>query len=211
VSRRKPLPLDDPRWVPLTRAHAERAKQRGSDEFADEDFNRELNEGARGIRSMRRLEHPGWGESSEPELLFQEFWRDHYVCSWSGRVDVVPRLDPRYGIAELQRFIFYIWGPDYEKIFGAAAAEPRTQVASTTKASEGETKQGRTLKHHWIEITAEVAYREASATKKERGMSDLALAKRVRRWCATQLQQRPALSEIREIVKTVRRRFRQPE
>jgi hypothetical protein len=82
---------------------------------------------------------------------------------------------------------------------------------TTAEAREAAAKQGAPLKHDWIKIAIEVAFREATATKKQRDKSDLAEARSVRRWCATRLKQRPALSDIREIVKAVRERFRQPD
>jgi hypothetical protein len=99
-----------------------------------------------------------------------------------------------------------VWRPDYEEIFGdktEATTKPSQQSA------EEQTRQGAPLKHDWIAITAEVAFREATATKKQRGKSELAEAKSVRWWCARQLKKRPALSDLRGIVKAVRRRFRQ--
>jgi hypothetical protein len=79
------------------------------------------------------------------------------------------------------------------------------------QSGEPQAKQGAPLKHDWFAIVTEVAFREANATKKERGRSDHAEATSIRRWCVKQLKQRPALSELREVVKIVRRRFRGPE
>jgi hypothetical protein len=82
---------------------------------------------------------------------------------------------------------------------------------SPTRAPKGGAKQGAPLKHDWVTIVIEIAFRAANATKKEQARSNLAEAKSVQRWCVRQLKQKPALSDLREIVKAVRRRFSLPE
>ena len=91
--------------------------------------------------------------------------------------------------------------------------EPASIVFEPTptpvKRPEGETKQGAPLKHDWIKIAVEAAFREASATHKERSRSGLAEAKKLRAWCGRELKKRPSLSDLRDLVTAVRRRFRQ--
>jgi hypothetical protein len=89
--------------------------------------------------------------------------------------------------------------------------ETNSKRQSSRSTAEEHTKQGAPLKNDWIAITTEIAFREANATKRERDKSDLSEAKSMRRWCARQLKQRPAISELRAVVKSVRRRFRRPK
>ena len=79
------------------------------------------------------------------------------------------------------------------------------------QSGEPQAKQGAPLKHDWIAITTEAAFREANATKKQRNKSILAEARSMRVWCGRYLHKRPSITDLREIIKTVRRRLRQPD
>lgn len=93
------------------------------------------------------------------------------------------------------------------RAFGEALA---TFIRAVNK-EHPQAKQGAPLKFDWFAIVTEIAFREATASKKQREKSDLSEAKSVRLWCVKKLKQRPALSELRAIVKLVRGRFRGPE
>jgi hypothetical protein len=208
MNRRKPA-AGSALWWPIAEALTHRAQRTGSERLACQDFNELLKAGR--LRALVR-------RPDGRELLAASAWNDFY-CSVMLRV--AQRRETRQGVlqpagtavfsrklgARPREQWFFVWRPDYEEIFGdktKATTKPPQQSA------EEQTKQGAPLKHDWIAITAEVAFREADATTKERARSDLAEAKRVQRWCVRQLKKRPGLSDLREIVKAVRRRFRQP-
>jgi hypothetical protein len=151
------------------------------------------------VRSMCRCR----GARPERWLVPPEFWNDHDIFSTSDGVEVTARSS---GAEPFGRF--FCWQPDLERMVGDETKLKRLPSRST---AEGQARQGAPLKYDWFAIVTEVAFREANATKKERGRSDHAEAISIRRWCVKQLKQRPALSELREVVKIVRRRFRGPE
>jgi hypothetical protein len=201
--RQKRLPLNDRRWLSVATAHSSICRSPGDFYVVAEDMTDALADGR--LRSMRRQIN---GDGPNRELLSSSFWAEHKIESWDREnLTVVRRGEGALTIYG----VFYVWEPDYEKVFRGGANPRRAQVAPTPKAPEGAKKQGAPLKHDWVAITTEVAFREATATKRQRDKSDLAEARSVRRWCATRLKQRPALSDIREIVKAVRERFRQPD
>jgi hypothetical protein len=205
MSRRK-LPLEDPNWWPIREALEHHYQQTGSARVTWNDFNQELKAGR--LRALVRRD-------SRRELLAASAWDDFYVSPLFSLLPM-PRMEvfshSHKGKPPPGHW-FYVWKPDYVRIFGAAAAaaEPRSQVAPPTEGREGKSKLGAPLKHDWIAITTEVAFREANATKKERDRSALAEANMVRVWCGRHLNKRPPISDLREIVAIVRGRFRQPE
>ena len=77
------------------------------------------------------------------------------------------------------------------KIIGTVTADGAVREIAP-QSGEPQAKPGAPLKNDWIAITTEIAFREATATKKQRDKSDLSEAKSMRRWCARQLKQRPA-------------------
>lgn len=145
---KKPLPLDDPGWVVIDTALAERSKQTGSPHLAARDLTRELRKEKGGIRSkLRRWRtEPQRGvgpPAPEETLLSGVFWHDHELDSWSDRLFVVP--SPRKGrqVQSLDNCVCYVWGPDYRKIFhlAAAAIKPDRQALPTKKRdSKGKDK-----------------------------------------------------------------------
>jgi hypothetical protein len=207
MSRRK-LPLKSPHWVPITQAFEWRLQQTDSIWLVVLDFDKALRDGE--LRALVR------GADGQSELLARTVWDNdlHIAASFSlqptGAV-----FSRKLGESPPMEQWFFVWQPDYVRIFVAAgavaAAEPRSQVAPPTRGPEGESKLGAPLKHDWIVITTEVAFREANATKKQRVRSVLAEAKSVRAWCGRHLKKRPPISELRELVANVRRRLRWPE
>ena len=203
MSRRpRRLPLNDRRWLPLTAAYPWVYRLTGDYRLAARDLNAALADGR--LRSMRRR---GDGGVPDRELLSSSFWAEHEISGLKELL-VMPRGNRPFELLS----VFYVWEPDYEEIFGGGA-NPRTQVVPTTKKAppEGTTKQGAPLKHDWVAITTEAAFREATATKKQRDKSILAAAGSMRAWCGKHLHKRPSITDLREIITTVRRRFRQPE
>jgi len=220
------MPLDSPNWTPFDVLHPLVCEQTGDRRFADRALTDAMANGR--VRSMRRRFSPGTDEP-EGELLQPSFWADYQLNSDFG-ADDEPRLlvvkrasrpqpsqrTPRgqnrlmLGLrgVPLDGYVFYAWKPDYESIFGDRAESTKKPPRS---AEEAQPKQGAPLKHDWIAITTEAAYREATATKKQRDKSVLAEAKRLRVWCGRHLKKRPALTDLREIIKAVRGRFRQPD
>jgi hypothetical protein len=190
MSPRK-LPLDSPDWVPLAVVVQLWGERNGSLALGEVDTLQALRENK--VRSMCRC------LDAQPErwLVPPEFWNDREILHTSDGVEVLDAGGR-----------FFCWQPDLERMLDRGT-KPKPQPSRST--AEGQARQGAPLKHDWFAIVTEVAFREANATKKERARSNLAEAKSVLRWCARELKQRPAISELRDVVKIVRRRFRGPE
>jgi hypothetical protein len=188
MSRRK-LPLDSPDWVPLAVVIQLWGERLGALELGEADALQALRKGK--VRALRR--HPG----DQPELVPPEFWNDRqFLLTSGGTVEV--------GAGGF----FFCWQPDLERMLGG---ETKSKRQPSHSMAEGQARQGAPLKYDWFAIVTEIAFREATATKKQRDKSDLSEAKGVRRWCQRHLKQGPAISELREVVKLVRRRFRRPK
>jgi hypothetical protein len=217
---------DGPNWTPLNILHPLVCEQTGDRHLADLALTGAMANGR--VQSMRRRVSPR-ADEPEGELLQPSFWAYYQLNSDSGADDeerllVVERAScpqpskrtPRgqnrlmLGLrgVPLDGYVFYAWKPDYESIFGDRAESTKKPPRS---AEEEQPKQGAPLKHDWIAITVEAACREANATKKQRSRSDLAEAKSLRTWCGRNLKKQPALTDLRQIVKVVRGRFRQPD
>jgi hypothetical protein len=190
MSRRE-LPLNSPDWVPLAVVIKLWGERNASLALGEADTLQARRENK--VRSMCRC----LGAHPERWLVLPEFWNDREFLHTSDGVEVLDAGGR-----------FFCWQPDLERMLGA---ETKSKRQPPRAAAEDQARQGAPLKHDWIAITTEVAFREATATKKQRDKSDFAEAKSVRRWCTTHLKQRPALSDIRGIVKAVRQRFRQPD
>jgi hypothetical protein len=191
VAPRK-LPLESPYWKPLAEAIRVLHQRTGSLALGEADTTQALRDGK--LHSMcRRL-------GAEPERwpVPPRFWNDREVFLMSDDVvELSPEAEP-FGL-------FFCWQPDLEKL-----ASGVTKLKQQPVPTGGQTKHGAPLKYDWIEIVTEAAFRESTATKKEKLRSDNVEAQRLRAWCTRHLKQRPALSSLREIVKVVRRRFRGP-
>jgi hypothetical protein len=189
MSQRK-LPLESLDWVPLVVVVRAWGERNGSLVLGEVDTLQALRGGK--VRSMCRYPGP------QPErwLVPPEFWNDKEIVSTRDGVEVL------YAGGS-----FFCWQLDLERMLGG---ETKSKRQPSHPAAGEQARQGAPLKYDWFAIVTEIAFREATATKKQRNKSDLAEAKSVRSWCARKLKQRPAISELREIVKLVRGRFRGP-
>jgi hypothetical protein len=171
-----------------------------------------------GVRSMRRRIGPippGADPKKYPERerLPRTHWMHCRLSVTSGTLICEVRTREHRGAAMLvtQRgYVYYIWQPDWQKANGqdlASTAQPPEQPSVEKK----QTKLGRPLKHDYVRITLEIAWRVATATKKQRDVSDLQEARNVLAWCEEHLGKKPPLTDIRSIVLAARDRFRQPE
>jgi hypothetical protein len=135
---KKSLPLEDPRWVPLTRALGERADQIDSRHFAARDLIRKLRKER--IRSMCRrrcTEVPHGPPAAECTLLSKVFWRDHELSADNELFPVYPLSEKPTPIVYLRNVDFFVWAPDFKKIFRPVAApiEPSQPASSELTAT----------------------------------------------------------------------------
>ena len=160
---RRTLPLESPYWVPITEAFEWREQQTDSVDLAVHDFNQKL--GAGKLRALVRR------EDGQSELVARTVWNNdlHIAVLYSRHSHIAVFYR---GLRDSPREQwFFIWKPDYVRIFdapaAAAAAESRSHVA--TQGQEGEKKPGAPLKHEWIAITMEIAFRGSQMQRRKNG------------------------------------------
>jgi hypothetical protein len=135
---KKSLPLDDRRWLPLTKVHAELAQSLDRKILAAWDLGEKLRTG--GIRSMCRHTSTYWGDAPPaPELLDKYFWRGHEIVPVNNDVFVFPLPGLPTPGRELSDFVFYVWGPDCKNIFDPSV----TPAAPNPQAQEVPGERGR--------------------------------------------------------------------
>ena len=197
--KKRLLPLDDPRWVPLTEAHAELCKPAGSCTFAARDLTKKLREGQ--IRSMLRRYRTApaiWGHGPPPPertLLSEVYWRDHEL-DWRDRLIIVP--SPRRGgnVNFVGNCKFYVWGPDYKKNLGPVATPAELKL----QAQEASAKRGRKPVHDRTALTV-IAF--ALAERRKQGEPEKTQKKVVgelREWLKGRGKKAPGDSTLYEIV-----------
>lgn len=132
------LPLEDPRWIPLTSEHRRLAERLTSGGLAAADLTKAMAESA--IRCIRR-----WGDGRE--LLPSGFWANNYeLNSW--RMDdlgVRRRMPKNRPYARVRAGVLFVWKPDIDKFWlrfelppvpdqrletNAAAIDPAASAAS---------------------------------------------------------------------------------
>jgi hypothetical protein len=143
VSKRKPLPLDDFRWVPVEKAIAEVANQIGSSRDAARYILRELR--GKRLRSKCR-----WRCIGEETLLSDVFWHGHELTA----DDAFP-VYPLSASVSLRDRDFYVWGPDYKNIFGAGVTSKDTKEPVQEKLE----KSGRPPTIKWQSLREEIVCR----------------------------------------------------
>ena len=144
MSRRKPLPLESPHWWPILAALGHHSERVGSDQLAIWDFGKALKAGQ--LRTMVRRQ-------DGCEELAASAWNDERAGPpQSGRtnfyitpkIQLTPGSPGRYrmratGMTVWSRKLggpiipfhwFFVWRPDYEKIFPDAAAKPAQSRAT---------------------------------------------------------------------------------
>jgi hypothetical protein len=191
MSRRK-LPLKSPYWVPITEAFEWRMQQTGSVELAVHDFNQEL-----GAGKLRALVRRADGQS---ELVARTVWNnDLHVAELNSRHSPIAVVSPKLRYSPRVEW-FFVWKPDYERLFGAVPA-PSAPVASSsaavrTPSEERKGKGGRPLKHDWSLLALEASWHFRHNPKLTRN----AVLRKLEDWCQTHSRPIPAQSELQNVV-----------
>jgi len=138
VSKRK-LPLESPNWWPIREALEHRCQQTGSDTLAAQDFNQKLR--ADRLRALVRR------KDGRRELLPAAAWDNFYVGMWT--FDLRDPPGPKWEVFSHSHkgdpppgHWFFVWKPDYERIFGAGSIGARGTVvgcgADAIRGAQGE-------------------------------------------------------------------------
>jgi hypothetical protein len=90
----------------------------------------------------------------EFELLSDEFWRAHGILSDNDPFPVFPHTNEPY-ISPVRDHYFYVWRPDFEKIFGLRLAPGDTTEPSREKLE----KSGRPPTIQWQKLREEIVRR----------------------------------------------------
>jgi hypothetical protein len=117
MSSDEPLPLDDPRWVPLESPHKLRTQRTGDRHLAAEDLTKLLaTPPPLGVRSMRRYSGH-YRDPDRPDLERElppfAFWTEHALSSWSDGLFIRPARQHTV----VRAVGFYAWKPDLEQIW----------------------------------------------------------------------------------------------
>jgi hypothetical protein len=198
VSRGK-LPWESLNWWPIVDAVAHRSERTGSDTLAQQDFNEVLKAGR--LRAMVRR-HRG-----PRELLAAAAWDDFHIVPLI-RIQTTPsgrfRFQSGRGAVVWSRKLggrlqagqwFFVWKPDYEKIFGAIS----TVAQPPTSPQQVSGKRGRKPVHDRGELQAAAL---ALALARKQGAPEKRPAEVVielREWCKRNKRKVPADSTLYEI------------
>jgi hypothetical protein len=202
------LPLDSPNWWPMAAAHAERCKPAGSRTFAARDLTEALRKER--IRSMLRRYRTApaiWGHGPPPPeqtLLSKVYWRDHQLESWGDRLVVVPSPRRRGSLNFVGGCEFYVWLPDYKKIFD----DPHARLSSSTQTQEVPEKRGRKATLPWTKIGFELVRRAEKMGAAAGNKSTNSWAIDLDQWCDDHKLKAPPNSELRVFVDDVLRALR---
>jgi hypothetical protein len=188
----EPLPVDDPRWVPLAAAHKRRWDITGDMTLAASD----LTAAARkGVRTMRRGTDP-----QSCELLSVEFWNDHVVRVYVNILN--PSALRRVCITTVGAedadpdLYYFFWLDDLEKLWPIAQSPTRHDLLPN--------RRGRVVTHDWFAICGEIARRCIDSSGRVKvPKSETRLAKDVAGWLQEQGKNDPADSEMRAAVKQI--------
>jgi hypothetical protein len=192
MSGRK-LPLKSPHWVPITQAFEWRLQQTDSIWLAVYDFDQALSAG-----ELRALVRCADGQS---ELLARTVWHNdlHIAASFSlqptGAV-----FSRKLGESPPMEQWFFVWQPDYVRIFVARPAASAPVVSSSpavrTPSEERKGKGGRPLKHDWGSLMLEASWHFRHNPKLTRN----AVLRKLEDWCQTHSRPIPAPSELQTMV-----------
>jgi hypothetical protein len=212
VSKRK-LPLKSPNWWPIREALEHRCQQTVLETVAVNDFNQELKAGR--LRVLVRRD-------DRRELLPASAWDDFYVSTLLSLRPMQSRTEvfshSHKGKPPPGHW-FYVWKPDYERIFGAvrAPSEPVAPSSAAVRAPSGPVapssaavrapsegppskgKGGRPLKHDWVSLTLEASWHFRHNPKSTRN----AVIRKLENWCQTHSRPSPVLSELQTLVRQV--------
>jgi hypothetical protein len=122
---RSRLPLDDPRWRPITTEHKLLAERDGDPHLAALELNQALT--GNKVRCMGRFIASG-----KRELVPSTFWADYELSYWSDGLKVTPRR--RRGekgsriVIPLRGVVLYVWEPDADKLRRQAEQETQPET-----------------------------------------------------------------------------------
>jgi len=198
AQRRGKLPLDDARWLPMTDAHGELTRRTGDRSLSARDLTDGLMVGR--VRCMRRRLRPG--SERARELVSHAFWALHRLDSWSDALLVVPRVQAGPLVASVRGFVFYVWKPDFEKLWPTAVTPSERPADPLQPPSRG---RGRPKTHDWHSIDAEIARRciDPKTGRVTVPKNESKLAADVLQWLTDQDIGQPAESEMREAARRV--------
>ena len=150
-------PLDDRRWLTLTMAHHTLSERLVGARFSNlaSRHLRELLEGEK-LRCMRESGR----NPRQREPVEASFWQDHWITA-----------DPDTGIQILlikisrrdlrQFWIFYVWKPDFDKLWPSAKAARETTETSLRR------KPGPPPTHEWPLVVAAEVIRRIKAGERD--------------------------------------------
>ena len=198
MSRRK-LPLESPHWWPLSRALEHRSERMGADQLAIWDFNQALEAGQLQAMVRRR---------DDCEVLAASAWKsDFYVTP---KIQLIPSSAGRFRLCSIGMTVwsrklggripwhwFFVWRPDYEKIFPGAATPPAEPRARSPEVPE---TRGRKPVHDRADLQSVALFlalqRKQGAPKKR----PVEIVDGLREWCQQNKRKVPADSTLHEIV-----------
>jgi hypothetical protein len=139
------LPLEDPRWIPLTTEHKRLAERLSSGGLAAGDLTQSMADGA--IRSMGR-------SARGRELLSPGFWANNYeLDSW--RMDDLGlrrRMRKSRPYARVRGLVLFVWKPDIDKFwlrFELPPVTDRINTAAIDPPVAGSSTQPRVNDEQW--------------------------------------------------------------
>lgn len=203
---RRPPPLDDPRWRPLTAEHKRLAERDGDLYLAALDLTKELASGK--LRYMRRQRATGW----KRELGSPDFWTDYELRYFlTTGLEAFPRRPPRSieipgengslirvaaPLRSLRGVVFSVWGPDGDKLW--PPLEPKSQNPEPEAVASGirRRKPGPQTKKSWkLHVAVELHRIVIIEGKLPPTAKDLA------EFCVGKLKYHPDISEIQKLIK----------
>jgi len=189
--RRKELPLDDPRWLPLAAAYTVICQRTGDPYLAARDLTGALADER--LRSMRRSVEPF---NPSRELLPPSFWAKHEIDSWDGKLFVVTtRVGANVRGSSISA-AFYVWRPDFEKIWPTEHGPPAEPQHGRKKLE----KSGRpaTIKRHDLRIEIVRRCWRAGTFIAPGKQTDLALE--LQDWHKREFKSEPNYEDLRKLV-----------
>jgi hypothetical protein len=201
--RKRPLPLDSPKWTPLTEVHRFVCERTGDRRLAAQDLTDAMANDR--VRSMRR-QVDGWPDDEPKRLLLPSFWATEYKLDGSiaelqvtrRRRPLLVRPDPPKPVPfDLESsYAFYAWKPDWKKIWAVDAASTEARPP----AQEVAVKRGRKKVYDHAALTV-IAFALFEHRKHgERPKTQAQVARELRAWCKEQKEKVPRNTTLNEIV-----------
>ena len=199
--QREKLLFDDPRWSPVVELHKLLSQRTGDPRLAAFDLTAALANNR--LRCMRR------NLAGEREAVPSTFWTDYQLCHSLNRLKVFPRARPRdYAVPSMRGWIFYVWQPDFDRIFGPPAGSAPVEHDDDSDTSPP-VKPGRSRAEDWPTLIAQWLIAVA-ADDPQRLQNVDALVVEAQEFLDEQIQWSPSddkvlRAKIRELLKLIRR------